>query len=112
MSKPKTQQLIDWLKANQDKMTDKKSTEIVDCLEGQVVALNTLMDAFEYEHSARKEYSSRLGELEAEARRLRKVLSTIYGEDQHPNYDDPTSPIIGSLGKMAWKALNRTQNGG
>tara|TARA_B100000683_G_scaffold232496_1_gene234570 strand:- start:863 stop:1219 length:357 start_codon:yes stop_codon:yes gene_type:complete len=51
-------------------------------------------------------------QMNKECERLRAALGKIYQDDQHPNYDDPTTPIIGSAGTVAWKALNYTENGG
>jgi len=51
-------------------------------------------------------------QMNKECDRFRAALGKIYKDDQRPNYDDPTTPIVGSAGKIAWKALNRTENGG
>lgn len=75
--------------------------KIGNMLESQQGQIAEYKEHFEYNQAIAKERDQ-----------LRKVLGAIYLEDQHPNYDDPTSPIIGSLGKMSWKALNRTENGG
>lgn len=50
--------------------------------------------------------------LRAENDRLRVALWSIYEDDQHPNHKDPITPIIGKAGKIAWRALHPTKNGG
>ena len=71
MSKSKTQQIIDWLKANQGKMTDKKSVEIADCLQAQVATLKALAEAIKHNQKLIADRDSTIASLKVENTAIR-----------------------------------------
>lgn len=64
----------------------------------------------DFEQRVYKNLAGIIGPMERKIERLRVALWSIYEDDQHPNYKDPITPILGKSGKVAWEALQATKD--